>query len=90
MGMLRLLSNAGLDSVKTARRIIKNDITKNLIAKEGGVWKATPKGRAVGVDIDADGFVDKEITNWQMAKSLILNDDGSKSTLKIAGVGARL
>ena len=90
MGMetLKMLSNAALDSVKTAQRIIKNDITKDLIAKEGGVWKATSKGKSVGVNIDSDGFMEKEITNRQMAKSLLLNNDGKYSKVRIAGAAA--
>lgn len=74
--------------VKKGWKDIKNVVDKDFLVKEGGVWQATPKGKKLGINPDVDGFVDKDITNMQRAKSLLLNDDGKYSKARIAGAAA--
>lgn len=95
MGMetLKMLSNAALDNVKTNLSIIKAGARayadSGLVRMaENGALSATAKGKAVGVEVGANGRLVKDITDKQRAKSLILNDDGSRSNLKIAGAAA--
>ena len=74
--------------VKKGWKDTKNAVDKDFLVKKGGVWQATPKGKKLGINPDIDGFVDKNITNMQRAKSFLLNDDGRYSKARIAGAAA--
>lgn len=87
-----LTSNFAINNVKKSfkkikshyRRKINRDLTS---LDENGQLSLTEKGKAVGLKIK-DNALEDNISIKQTLHSLLLNDDGSKSTLKIAGASA--
>lgn len=87
-----LTSNFAINNIKKSFKKTKSHyrrkINRSLTSlDENGQLSLTKKGEAVGLKIK-DNALENNISTKQTLHSLLLNDDGSKSTLKIAGAGA--
>ena len=67
------------------KNTVRDEIDKTLIG-EKVKWGTTAKGKRLGIETDSDGFVNREITNYDRYASLYLNDKGNIAKGRIAGL----
>ena len=76
----------GNDPISHAWDAIKRAGTENIIGKKGA-WKNTGRSKRLGIEVDSDGFVNREITAKDMVKGAFLNENGSINKTRAAAAG---